>query len=218
MDLDEMKQQWEEQNQKLDESIRLSRSLLTATNLNHARSALQRLKAALIFGAAIWFLIIMALGDFIFQNLANLGLVWSAVAVDVFAIGMLVANIRQLATIQKIDYASPVVLIQRRLAELRVFRVRTVQWGLVAGTIVWAPCLIVVAKAWFGLEGINAAWLWANVVFGLSLIPLTIWISRRFADRMHQSPFLQKLMRDIAGQNLTAATGFLASISEFERE
>jgi len=64
----------------------------------------------------------------------------------------------------------------------------------------------------------GAAYLTTNVALGLAIIPLAIWVSRKFGDRMGQSPMIQWLMRSLAGYNLNVATGFLASLSEFESE
>jgi flagellar biogenesis protein FliO len=57
-----------------------------------------------------------------------------------------------------------------------------------------------------------------NVLFGLAIIPMAIWVSRKFGDRMGRSPIIQRLMRELAGYNLNAATRFLATLSEFEDE
>lgn len=56
------------------------------------------------------------------------------------------------------------------------------------------------------------------MLFGVAVIPLAVWISRRQADRMDRSPFFQSLLRDIAGYNLNAAMGFLGSLEQFEEE
>jgi hypothetical protein len=65
----------------------------------------------------------------------------------------------------------------------------------------------------FGTE-----YLLANVLVGWAIIPLAIWVSREYGDRMERSPLIQRLMRDLAGYNLNAATGFLATLSEFADE
>ena len=218
LDLDEMKQKWAEQDRKLKESIRLNQQLLSAVNLNGARSALQRLKVFLSLGAVVWLAIVVALGNFLCEYVGMLRLALPAIALDLFAIGMLAATVGQIAAIQQIDYGQPVATMQKQLEKLRVLRIRTVQWGLLGGTVVWAPFLIVVSKVLLGLEGFSAAWLWANVIFGLALIPLAIWLSKKFGDRMGQFPFIQQLMKDIAGRNLNAAAAFLTTVSEFEHE
>jgi hypothetical protein len=218
LDLDEMRQTWAEQDRKLEESIRLNKQLLTAAHLNGARSALQRLTFSLSLGAVVWLAIVAAVGNFTYDHVTMVRLALPAVALDLFAIGMLSATVAQIAGVRRIDYGKPIATIQRRLESLRVLRIRTAQWGLLAGTVVWAPFLIVASKALLGVEGFSVPWLWTNLVFGLSLIPLAIWLSKKFGDRMGQFPFVQRLMNDIAGRNLNEATGFLATVSEFEHE
>jgi hypothetical protein len=218
LDLDAMKQHWTQYDRKLDESIRLNRELLSATNLNQARSALQRMTAFLGLEAAVWFVCVMALGSFIYEQIATLRWALLAVALGLYAIGMLAATIRLMVTAGQIDYDRPITAIQKQLTRLRVLRIRTTQWGLLAGAVVWAPVALGVSRVFLGISGYNAPWLLANVAFGLALIPLAWWLSKNFGERMGRSPFMQQLMNDIAGRNLSAAVSFLARLSEFEDE
>jgi flagellar biogenesis protein FliO len=64
----------------------------------------------------------------------------------------------------------------------------------------------------------GTAFLLTNLAVGLAIIPLAIWASKRFGDRMGRSPVIQRLMRELAGYNLNAATARLATLSEFENE
>jgi hypothetical protein len=131
---------------------------------------------------------------------------------------MLAVTVRQIVAARQIDYAKPIAVIQKQLEALRLLRIRITQWALLAGAVVWGPFAMVVLKAFWDVDFHNAAWLWANVLFGLSLIPLALWLSKRFGDRMGNSPSIQRLMRDLAGHNLTAALAFLANLSQFEDE
>src|SRR5208282_1348231 len=218
LDLEQMKQQWVEHDRKLDETIRLNRQLLSMTNLHGARSTLQQMTAFLALGAIIWFAIVVALGSFIYANIGTFRFALPAALLDVFAIAMLSTNIRLMATARQIDYSQPVTLIQKQLANLRRLRIRITQRALIAGTVVWAPAAIVACRVLLGIETYSVAWLLTNVAFGLSLIPLSLWVSKKFGDRMTQSPFMQQLMNDIAGRNLTKAQNFLSELSEFESE
>jgi hypothetical protein len=131
---------------------------------------------------------------------------------------MLAATIRQVVALGKIDYSRPVTAIQKQLEMLRVLRIRITQRALLGGTVVWAPFLIVTARAFLGLDIVNGPWLWANVAFGLCLIPLAVWISKAFGERMGRFPFMQRVMNDLAGRNLNAASEFIAKLSGFEAE
>ena len=131
---------------------------------------------------------------------------------------MFAVIIRQIVGAAHIDYGQPVVAIQRQVEMLAMFRVRATQWAVLAGVAVWAPFAIVVGKAFLGIDSYNAPWLLANVAFGLGLIPLAVWLSRTFSVRMGRSPFIQRVMKDLAGYNLKAASASLARLSEFEAE
>ena len=218
IDLDELKQNWAELDKKLDENLRLNRRLLIAPNLNGARSAIQRTTLFLSLQLAIWFAIVVALGSFTYEHAGTLVLALSGAAADFYCVSMIIFTIRQLAAAQQIDYSQPITIIQQKLEVLRVLRIGATKWGVLAGITVWAPFAIVVLKAFFGVELSSVAWLSVNVLFGLALIPLAIWLSKTFGDRMTSSPFIQRLMRDIAGHNLTAAQAFLASLSQFAQE
>lgn len=53
---------------------------------------------------------------------------------------------------------------------------------------------------------------------GIGVIAVGLWTARRYADRMQRSSLVQRLLRDLSGYNLNAATGFLRSLSRFEEE
>ena len=81
--------------------------------------------------------------------------------------------------------------------------------------------MIVAFQGFLGVDvyrSFGALWVSANLLFGLAIIPLAIWLSKTFGDRMTKSPAIQRFMRDLAGYNLNAASGLLASLSEFEEE
>ena len=221
LDLDEMKQRWVEHDRKLDQSIRLNRQLLSAVKLNKARSALQRLAAFQGLEAAIQLVVVVVLGSFIYDNIATARFALPAAALDVFAIAILIAMIRQIAGALRIGYDQPIAAIQKQLEDLRVLRIRYVQGIFLVATLAWTPLQIVALKGFWGLDAyklFGTAYLVATVLVGLAIIPLGIWLSKKFSDRMGRSPFIQRLMKDLAGYNLNAATGFLARLSEFEDE
>jgi hypothetical protein len=220
-DLDEMKKQWAEHDRKLDESIRLNRQLLSTTNLNGARSAMRRMAAFLGWEAAVQLAVAVALGSFLYKHIAMVRFAIPAAALDVFAIAILIAMIRQIAVGLQIDYDKPIADIQKQLEDLRVLRIRYIQGIFLTATLAWTPLMIVTLEGLWGLDAyrlLGTAFLVSNLLVGLAIIPVALWLSNRFSDRMGRSPFLQRLMRDLAGYNLNAAAGFLATLSQFEDE
>jgi hypothetical protein len=218
MDLDELKEKWTELDRKLDVNIRLNRQLLSATKLNQTRSSLKRLAVYMGLEAAAWFAIIVVLGNFIYEHISMAQFAVAGVALDVYSIVTLNFLIRQIALALRIDYGKPIATIQKQIEALRVLRIRTIQWGVLAGLVAWVPFMIVLFKGAFGVDIYEAAWVWSNVAFGLALIPVAIWVSKKFGDRMDRSPIIQGLMKSLSGHNLNAAADFLMTLSKFEEE
>src|SRR5260370_859281 len=96
MDPDELKSKWADHDQKLEANIRLNRKLLTATRLNQARSELRRLALSLALESAVTFVVILALGDFIYEHFAMTGIALAGVVLDLFAFAILIALILQI--------------------------------------------------------------------------------------------------------------------------
>jgi hypothetical protein len=217
-DLDEMKELWMAQDEKLNDSIRLNRELLSSANLKEARSASQRMALLLNLEAVAWFAIVVSLGSFIYHHIGTTRLWLSGLALDVFAITMLAATVRQIVAIRQVKYVRPIAALQTQIEMLRILRIRITQWALLGGTLVWAPFVIVTGKAFLGVDVDNAPWLWANVAFALCLIPVALWLSKAFGERMGRFPWIRRVMNDLAGYNLNAAADFLSKLSQFDTD
>lgn len=90
---------------------------------------------------------------------------------------------------------------------------------LVVAPLAWIPLLIVALKGFFGVDTyavFSFPWLSANVVFGLVVVLVAVWASRRYADRVTNSSVLRWLMDNLAGRDLRTATAFLRSLAQFE--
>jgi hypothetical protein len=221
MELDELKTQWQEHNRQLEKSLRLNRELLSAAKLKPAESALRRLALWAGLEAGMWFMIVVALGSFIAGHIRMPALLVSAAALAAMPIAIVIALIWQMAGALRIDFGQPVAAIQKRVESLRMLRIRTTQWAVLGGTLLWVPALAVAIQAIFGIDiykSVDLRWLIMNVLFGAALFPAAIWASKKFGARMGRSPFIQRLMNDLAGKNLTAARGFLVKLREFESE
>jgi hypothetical protein len=222
IDLDAFQLKWAEQDRKLDVSLRLNRKLLIAVNMNRVRWPLRRFTFFVGFEALIGLIVLVVLGQFICANWAEPRFALPAVALHVWVIATVVAAIRQMAMALSIDYDKPIAAIQRQIESLRVLRIRVTQWALLTGQVIWwVPFLIVALKGFWGVDAYRAfgeAFLAANFLFGLAIIPLATWTSKKFDGRMSGSPFIQWLMKSLAGSGLNAASGFLATLSDFENE
>jgi hypothetical protein len=133
---------------------------------------------------------------------------------DIAAIATLAALNVQIGMALTIDYTQPIAAIQKRLETLRKFRIRYIQAIFVTSALLWAPMFIVVMKTFLGADVYRlagTAWIVTNVAIGLAVLVLGVWLFKKFEPRM--SP---KFLRDLAGYNLKAASGFMATLAEFE--
>jgi hypothetical protein len=221
MELDDLKQRWTELDRKLDTAIRFNTHVLQAALHGKAETALKRLSRWLWIGLGINVIAALWLGWFIANHIEHPRFWLPAVGLHLCVIALIVASIHQLLAISQLDWGAPIVAIQRRLESLRILRIRTTKWTLLLSPLLWVPLLIVLLKGFFDVDtyaDFSAAWLAANVLLGVLVIPVALWVSRLYADRLDQSPLLQRLLRDIAGRNLNTATEFLRSLAQFEEE
>ncbi len=219
-DLDELREKWMEHDRKLDAILRVNERLLAASRLNRARSAMRCLGALLAAEALIQLAVVALLGNFAADHWTQPRFALPAAAVDAVAIALLAALVRQAVLAFGIDYGKPVTSLQRDLAALRILRIRYIQWIFLTAVAVWAPLLVVMMKGFFDLDAyalFGTAYLAANLLLGLALIPLGIWASRRFGPRLGASPFVRRIADSISGHSLRTAAASMAELSEFEK-
>jgi RNA polymerase sigma factor (sigma-70 family) len=131
------------------------------------------------------------------------------------------AAARQLFELRSLDYDEPVVAIQDRLQGLRLARIRATMGTLLFAPLMWVPLLIVATRAFLGIDiyaAASPAWLTANVLFGLAVIPTAVVIARAFGPRLERSTPMRFLADEIAGRSLAAALDDLAAIRRFAEE
>jgi serine/threonine-protein kinase len=221
MELDELKEKWEEHDRKLDLSLRLNRRLLRDSYTVRARFALWRLAGMLALGSIVILAVIVALGRFIAVNWSAPRFVVPAMVLDMMAIAALAVFIAQMGLALTMDYSQPIAQIQKRLETVRKLRIRYVQAIFLTSTLTWAPIFIVVMKAALGVDvyrAFDTTWLVANVAIGLAILAIGLWLARKFGSRLASTAFGRQFLRDLAGYNLNAASRFISSIEEFERD
>jgi hypothetical protein len=220
MDLDELKDKWTQYDRKLDESIRLSRQLLNMSSLNRAQAAMRRTAALQAVVAALNFIPVFLLGGFIADHIRAPRYMLPAVGLDIFAIGVFATDIRQVAAALLVDYGKPVAVIQRDIENVRILRIRCTQWTLLLAPLAWMPLLVVGMKGLAGLDAyrlLGTTYLMANVAFGVAFVPIVYFLCNWFARRMRPR-YIQRIMKDLGGLNLAAATSAIEQLSEFQKE
>jgi len=210
MELDELREKWAEHDRKLDQSLRLNRQLLREMYTRRAKFALWRLAAMLAAGVLFMLAVIVSLGRFIVLHWWTPRVSLPAIVLDLAAIAALAALVAQIGLAMTMDYSQPVAEIQKRLETLRKFRIRYTQAIIMTTTLACWPIFSVVIG---GVLGLGIRWILINVAVGLAVPALVIWIFQKFAPRMSR-----QFLKELAGYNLNAASGFLTTLAEFEKD
>lgn len=222
MELDEMKLAWQAMGQQLERQNALQLELLRQGRADRLHRHLRPLawgqSLLIVLGIAI-----MLWGISFWSTHLD---IWQAVACGIFMqlFGTLTFAfpIRLLVMQQGIDYTAPVLEIQRRLAQMRAWRVKVeAPVFAVLGGVVWIPALMMLAQYAGDSVGLNLwqqswrpgfmAWLLSSVGISVGLVFLARFVVRRLGHG-------RWLENGLAGSAIVKAEAALEETVRFERE
>ena len=86
----------------------------------------------------------------------------------------------------------------------------------------WIPFAVVVFASVFGANlyaspqfRAFAAW---NIAGGVAFIPLAMWLSRRYGERLSRSSIVRHIADSIAGRDIAAAREYIEKLRRFESD
>ncbi|SFL04164.1 hypothetical protein [Rhodanobacter glycinis] len=221
MELDEMKLAWQTMGQQLERQNALQLELLRQGRADRLHRHLRPLawgqSLLIVLGVAI-----MLWGISFWST--HLG-IWQAVAcgafMQLFGTLAFAFPIRLLVMQQGIDYTAPVLDIQRRLARMRVWRVKVeAPVFAVLGGVVWIPALLMLAQyeadpfglnPWQHLRPSLMPWLLSSVAVAIGLVFLARFAVRRLGHG-------RWLENGLAGSAIVRAEAALEEMARFERD
>lgn len=217
-ELEALQAKWAERDRQLEQSLALNRRLLVAVAFDRARPAMARFAVGQGGEAALSVLAVLWIGSFNYAERGDLRYLLPGIGIQLYAVALLAFGLIQIG-MARIDPSEPVAVAQSRLERLRILRIRTTQAILLSAPLAWGLLVLVMPRELVGLDVYRhfpLGWLLGNILFGLAFIPAALWLARKFNDRFAGSPFMRNLLRDIAGQSLTKAQDFLATLEEPE--
>jgi hypothetical protein len=221
---DDLKLLWKETDRRLasmEPVLRLNARLAQAGIRDRTRSRLGLVYVVLWYEVAFAVLAVVIIGAYLADNFAAPRFGIPAAALQAGAVLNLVLAARQLIGLHNIDFAGPVLAIQRALAEVRVVRARSNRWLLLSAPLLWALLVVVVPHGLVGLDAYRAfgfPWVAGNFAFGLVVIAAAAWAVRRLAPSSRGLAFVRWLGDDLTGRKVAEASGFLEDITAFEAE
>jgi len=224
MELDEMKNLWQQTERRLEAMeppLRLNLRVARAGMLDRVRSKIRWAHLVLWYEVAFGALVALLTGSYLADHLGAIRFAAPAAVLHLGAILTLGFAARQLVALGRLDYGGPVLEIQGRLAKLRVVRARANRGLLLSAPLLWALLIVIVPHGLIGLDVYRAfglPWIAGNLVFGVAVLAAAGWASRRFPGWYRSSRLVRGLGDDLTGRRLAAASGFLEELAEFEEE
>jgi hypothetical protein len=217
MELDDFKQQWQAMDRKLDRSIALNLRLLTEKRTRRTKLRLVPMLLMQPVQMVVGVALTIFFARFWIANLGTWPLVISGAFLHALSVGLVIDAVMRTLLIVRINMAAPVVTIQRHLALLRRWEIRSFKWAWVA---VWlaSPALLLV-----GVKMVTTLNLWSvapNVVIWTAVGGLVgVGLSYLFDQWTRRSPRLGAAMDSMyVGYSIAGAQASLDEIDEFARE
>jgi len=218
MELDELKQQWHDLDRKLDRSLALNLRLLTETRTRKSKLRLLPLllwqPVELLVGGAL----IVYFAHFWLTNLDSIPLAASGMVLHALSVGLVIDAVMRILLIVRINYAAPVVTIQRYVALLRQWEIRSFKWSWIACWLATPALLLVGVKAAAGVNAwaLSPAWIIGAAVFGVVGAALSLGFARW--ARNSKGKLGAAMDRFYVGHSIAGAQAALDEIDEFARE
>jgi hypothetical protein len=218
MELDDFKTAWQALERRLAEQNALNFTLLKERKVTQAKAQLR----PLVIGQTVQLLagLVMSLlfGSFWVDQLEKPHLLLCGLALHAYGILFIILAGRELYAIHQLDFAAPVVKIQKQLANLRTWRLRVAPIFAVTGAVIWIPLLLVIF-AWLGADVWTndpnvVYWFIASALVSLLLVfGIMGWLRhpsrRRLADALDEGT---------VGQSIQRAQRTLAELEQFARD
>ncbi len=217
MELDDLKLAWQTIDRRLEQSNALNLQLFKERKLEKARSGLRPLVLGQTIQLAAGILLMMVSAPFWIRHLGTLHLVVPGLLLHAYALLLVVLAARDLHMIGRIDYAAPVLDIQRQLAELRAWRIRIGPVFAVTGCFVWIPLMLVIFK-WLGAD----VWVkspevvYSFIASGFACLGIVYGIAR-WLRRPGREEIARRFDDDAAGRSVNRAQAVLDEIARFEK-
>ena len=216
MELDELKAAWQSLDRRLQQQNALSLHALRQSSTQRMHSSLR----PLVWGQALQMLIgaagLLVLAPIWIAHRQDLAVLICGVVVHAYCVGLIAFGALMQAQIARIDYAAPVLAIQRQLLQLR--RTYAIGGALVVGLPWWfltAPLLVVLSRGAIMTSAPSVIWI--QLAIGAVGLLATAWF-QRWSHRPHRTQLARRLDDSAAGGSIRRAQAALDEISRFEQD
>lgn len=219
MELDEMKSAWLALDRRMQRQEILNVHFFQEGRLDKLRASLRPLVASRIVQIIVGGLLAILFAPFWIEHLDTPHLVVIGLLLHGYALTFIVFAARDLYMIRRVDYSAPVVEIQRRLAELRAWRIRVaVVFGAI-GCFNWIPLVLWLFVVVFGVDvyALNPEVVYVFIASGFACLGFMLLLIR-WAWNPRRARFAESLEDSVVGRSIGKAEKLLDEIAAFARE
>lgn len=217
MELDDLKQAWQTLDRRLEQQHAMHLNLFRETKLLKVRAGLRLLQTGQVIQIVCGALLMFLFAPFWIEHHDVPHLALCGLLLHAYGLMLVIFAARDLELIGRINYAAPVLEIQKQLANLRAWRIRSGLWFGITGCFIWVPLMLVIFY-WLGAD----VWVHNPQVVGWLVVSSAVALAALFgivATLRH--PRLANLKRSLdrgaAGGSLRRAQAALDEIAGFEQ-
>jgi serine/threonine-protein kinase len=218
MELDDLKSAWQMLDRRLEQQATLNLHVFRQNKLERAHASLRPLVWGQVLQILAGIVMIVLPASFWSAHLDVPHLFIAGLSVHIYGVLMTACAGVTLGLVRRIDYAAPVLTIQKQLARLRQFYVRTGTALGLAWWVLWLPVIMMFFMIVFRADlYVNVPWfIYANIAVGAIGLLATLWFYRWARDP--RRPRLGRWVDDtVTGTSLRRAQGVLDEIARFEQ-
>ena len=222
MELEEIKNRWNEFDNKLEKSLQLNKQQLNKINLDKAKNKLRTLLIYKLLEMGVLVYVIYYLVNFTIKNIDSPQFSISALILIFFGVMGYISDIRQISVIIRLrtDKADDITSKQKNLTTLKLLIVNYVKWALLS--IPFFPVWIVlIPKIFLNFDIYSSSmnlWWWMNIGLGILFIPFVLWIFRQLSKKNINLFWVKNLLDGSGWSLVTDAENFLNEIEKFGKE
>jgi hypothetical protein len=218
MELDELKASWESLDRRMSQLHAQNLALFTDAQRRKVRWRLLPVFIGAVCSIAIGGWLSNVFARFWLAHLHTPSAVIAGAALHAASVGLVIVGVVQLLLVTRVNFAEPVLTIQRYLALLQTWEARSFRWAWLACWLLWPALLVAGAMAVAGVD------LWARApgvvliniaagVGGALLSALFHRLARRPGGRLGE--WMDRLLTN---QSVKRAQAALEEIRSFERD
>lgn len=201
MELQELANIWNGSDNKLENTIKINKSLFMEASINRIKTELSPISRNSFFEIIVNLLFLFLMLKYSVSNLSAIKFLIPGLILIVFTCYNLIFCIKKLFLIYGIDAQTPVLLTQKKLEMLKLMKIKEIQMLYIFIPLLAPVFLIVGANAFLNIDlyqFIN--WLIAQTAAGILIAAIIVYILKKFPDK-----------------NLDRTISFLNEIAEAEK-